>query len=105
MSYSTYYISSNGQPSNNEQTHETLAAAIDAWKSNIGAVIPHSGGKSVLIDNDDEARLEWVEHCEGGYVTAQGGAWEDDISYAARIASEDGDDPLTADSAADLINR
>ena len=100
----TYYTSANGQPSHNEQAHETLAGAINAWKSNIGAVILRSGGKSVLIDTDCDARLEWVEHCEGGYVTAQGGAWEEDISNAARIASEDGE-TLTADKAADLIDR
>lgn len=104
MSYSTYYTSSNGHPSNNERTHESLADAINSWKSNIGALILRSGGKSVLVDNDDSAELVWVEHCEGGYVYATGGAWEDDISQAAQIAREDGE-TLTAEKAADVIDR
>lgn len=103
MSYTTYYISSAGQPSNCEELHETLSTAIDAWKSNIGAVHLRSGGKSVLIDNDDDSRLEWIEDCQGGYVTARGGAWEDEIAFAAQIASEDGK-ILTADDAARLID-
>lgn len=104
MSYTTYYISSAGQPSNCEELHETLSTAIDAWKSNIGAVHLRSGGKSVLIDNDDDARLEWVEYCDGGCVIARGGAWEDEIAFAAQIACEDGES-LTPDKVVRLINR
>lgn len=104
MIYTTSYTSSNGQPSNNERTHETLVEALEAWQSNMGALILCSGGKSTLVDNEDGATLLWVEHCEGGYVTATGLGWEDEVSHLARLAEEDGE-ALTAERVARSLAR
>ena len=64
----TYYTSSNGQPSNNNETHSDFDSALESWRSNCGAVQARGGGASVL-KNEKEEELVWLEHIEGGYVT------------------------------------
>ena len=63
--YETYYIQSSGQPANNKETHESLQAAIESWRSNCSALFARSGGKSVLVDLDDGEDLIWTEHACG----------------------------------------
>ena len=100
MKYTTNYTSSNGQPSNGHQTHETLNAALAAWEANLGALLNRSGGDSSLQAWSEEAfeaehaepdaSLSWLEHCEGGFVTASGD-WQDEIQHLAALAEEDGE--------------
>lgn len=66
--WTTYYISHNGQPSNNKETHFDFESALESWKSNCGAVQVRGGGRSVL-ENDKEEDLVWLENIEGGFVT------------------------------------
>lgn len=73
--YTTYYISSNGQPANNVQKHDTIKCALDAWKSNIGALLHRSGGMSILIhdaatdeDSHDTDDLRWISSVDGEYA-------------------------------------
>jgi hypothetical protein len=104
MKYITTYFSSNGQPSNGHETHETLNAALAAWESNIGSLLHRSGGASTLqawedADLDSEhansaASLSWVENCEGGFATASGD-WSDEVIALARREQENGE-TLTA---------
>jgi hypothetical protein len=105
MKYTTNYTSSNGQPSNGHETHETLNAALAAWKANIGSLLHRSGGDSTLevwgdlaFQSDHaepEASLSWLEHCEGGFVTARGD-WGDEVAHIARYEQENGE-TLTAE--------
>ena len=105
MKFTTNYTSSNGQPSNGHETHENLNAALAAWKANIGSLLHRSGGDSTLqawgdsafgLDHaEPDASLSWVEHCEGGFVNAQGD-WEEDIHDLATRAERDGE-TLTAE--------
>lgn len=104
MKYTTSYTSSNGQPSNGHATHENLAAALSAWESNIGALLHRSGGSSDLEAWEDAAfeseharpggGISWIEHCEGGFITADGD-WADEVSHLARYEEENGE-TLTA---------
>jgi hypothetical protein len=107
MKYTTDYTSSNGQPSNGHETHDTLNAALAAWKDNIGSLLHRSGGNSTLEVWGDsafksdhaepEASLSWFEHCEGGFVTSSGD-WSDEINYLAKL-EEEGGGTLTAEKA------
>ena len=100
MKYTTSYTSSNGQPSNGHATHETLNAALSAWEENLGSLLYGSGGDSTLqawedADFDSEhaqpaGSISWVEHCEGGFVTASGN-WSDEVAHFARYEEENGD--------------
>lgn len=100
MKFTTHYTSSNGQPSNAHETHETLNAALAAWKANIRGLLNRSGGDSTLQAWSEEAFeaenaepsaiLSWLEHCEGGFVTASGD-WQDEIQHLATLAEEDGE--------------
>ena len=103
MNYTTSYSSSNGQPYNGRETHESLATALTAWQANIGAVLHRSGGRSILEswESDTESEhaepagsISWLEHSEGGFVTA-GGDWADEVAHLARYEEENGD-TLTA---------
>jgi len=104
MKYITSYTSSNGQPSNGHQTHDYLNAALAAWERNIGALLHRSGGDSTLqaFSDDDidsehaepAASISWLDHCEGGFVTASGD-WFDQVAHFARYEQENGD-TLTA---------
>jgi hypothetical protein len=104
MKYTTSYTSSNGQPSNGHETHETLNAALAAWESNIRALLHCSGGDSTLqawedADLDSEhaqpsGSVSWIEHCEGGYACGDG-IFSDDLAHYARYEQENGDE-LTA---------
>lgn len=102
MNYTTSYSSSNGQPYNGRETHESLATALTAWQANIGALLHRSGGRSILessADSESEhaepaGSISWLEHSEGGFVTA-GGDWADEVAHLARYEEENGD-ALTA---------
>lgn len=104
MKYTTSYTSSNGQPSNGHETHETLNAALSAWESNIGSLLSRSGGESTLqawedadlvrIIEQPSGSISWLEHCEGGYVCASGD-WADEVAHLSRYEKENGD-TLTA---------
>lgn len=102
MNYTTSYSSSNGQPYNGRETHESLATALAAWQVNIGALLHRSGGRSILeswADSESEhaepaGSISWLEHSEGGFVTA-GGDWADEVAHLARYEEENGD-ALTA---------
>lgn len=104
MKYTTSYTSSNGQPSNGHETHETLNAALAAWAANLGSLLHRSGGDSTLqawedADLDSEhaepaASISWLEHCEGGFVTASGD-WSGQVADLARYEEENGE-TLTA---------
>ena len=102
MKYITSYSSSNGQPYNGRAAHDSLATALTAWQSNIGALLHRSGGRSILESwhaNQSEsaepaASISWLEHSEGGFVTA-GGDWADEVAHLARYEEENGD-ALTA---------
>jgi hypothetical protein len=104
MKYITTYSSSNGQPSNGHEIHETLNAALRAWESNISSLLYRSGGDSTLevweeaeISSEHPepiASISWLEHCEGGFVTATGD-WSDEIAHLARHEQENGE-TLTA---------
>ena len=103
MKYTTSYTSSNGQPSNGRETHDSLAAALAAWQNNIGALLHRSGGRSILessADSESEhdcppGSISWLEHSEGGFITA-GGDWADQVAHLARYEEENGD-ALTAE--------
>jgi hypothetical protein len=100
MKYTTNYTSSNGQPSNAHETHETLNAALAAWKANIGSLLHRSGGESTLEVWGDsafkqdhaepQASLSWFEHCEGGFITANG-YWAEGIQHLATLSESYGD--------------
>ncbi len=100
MKYTTSYSSSNGQPTNNFEIHETLNAALAAWETNTNSLLYRSGGDSTLqaweddsFDDDNAisiATLSWIEYCEGGFVTASGD-WLYEISLLARYAEENGE--------------
>jgi len=99
MKYITSYSSSNGQPYNGRETRESLAAALTAWQANIGALLHRSGGRSILeswhADNESQsaepaASISWLEHSEGGFITA-GGEWADEVAHLARYEEENGD--------------
>jgi len=104
MKYTTSYTSSSGQPSNGHQTHETLNAALATWERNLRALLHRSGGDSTLQAWEDgefdsrfdqpAASISWLEHCEGGFVTAYGD-WSDEVIHLARYEEENGD-KLTA---------
>ena len=104
MKYITTYSSSNGQPSNGHTIHESLNSALVAWEANIRSLIPRSGGDSTLeaweeAELDSEcpepaASISWLEHCEGGFVTASG-FWQDGVANLARYEEENGE-TLTA---------
>jgi hypothetical protein len=104
MKYTTSYTSSNGQPSNGHETHETLNAALAAWAANIGSLLHRSGGDSTLeaweeaeisTENPEPiASISWIEHCEGGFVTASG-EWFDEVIALARY-EEENSETLTA---------
>jgi hypothetical protein len=105
MKYTTCYTSSNGQPSNGHETHETLNAALAAWAADIRSLLHRSGGDSTLqawedADLDSEhaepmASISWIEHCEGGFASATGD-WSDEVAYLARYTEENGE-TLTAE--------
>jgi hypothetical protein len=100
MKYTTSYTSSSGQPSNGHETHESLNSALTAWESHIGSLLHRSGGDSTLeawedIENDQPAgTVSWIEHCEGGFVTASGD-WSGQVADLARYEQENGE-TLTA---------
>jgi hypothetical protein len=102
MKYTTTYTSSNGQPSNGFQIHETLNAALEAWVQNIRALIHRSGGDSTLeawedIDSDSGepiGSISWIEHSEGGFAVGEG-IFSDEITHLARYEEENGE-TLTA---------
>lgn len=104
MKYTTSYTFSNGQPSNGHESHDSLAAALAAWQANIRALLHHFGGDSTLQMWEDAAfdsehaepsgSISWVEHCEGGFVTASGD-WADEVAHLARYEEENGE-TLTA---------
>jgi len=102
MKYVTSYHSANGQPANGEEFHETFDAALAAWESNIGSLLALSGGDSTLVAwavfDADYAKplgsISWCEHCEGGYVSADG-IWADEVGHLARYEEENGE-TLTA---------
>jgi len=81
--YKTYYIASNGQPRNRIETHETTAAAMEAWVDNCGCLLGRANGRSVIADAEGETLLTWHEHTEGGFAFGQ---WVDglDIDQTAR---------------------
>jgi hypothetical protein len=103
----TSYTSSNGQPSNAVTTHENLNDALTTWVANCGSVQYRSGGSSDLTDDnepeDRPTQLGWLEHCEGGFVTASG-YWLNDVSSLAQHAEEDGE-MLTAQTVADYLTK
>jgi len=99
MKYSTSYTSSSGQPYNGRKTHDSLATALTAWQANIGALLHRSGGRSILeswhADSESEhaepsGSISWLEHSEGGFITA-GGEWADEVAHLARYEEETGD--------------
>ena len=102
MKYITSYTSSNGQPSNGHESHDTLAAALAAWQVNIGALLHRSGGRSDLESWEEDASehaepagsISWLEHSEGGFITAAGD-WADEVAHLARYEEENGE-TLTA---------
>lgn len=104
MNYTTSYSSSNGQPSNGHESHDTLAAALAAWRANIRSLLHRSGGDSTLQAWEDgeflsehgepAGSISWLEHSEGGFITA-GGDWADEVAHLARYEEENGD-ALTA---------
>jgi hypothetical protein len=103
MKFITSYSSSNGQPYNGRETHDSLTTALTAWQANIGALLHRSGGRSILEswDADSESEhaepagsISWLEHSEGGFITA-GGHWADEVAHLARYEEENGD-TLTA---------
>ena len=103
MKYTTSYSSSNGQPANGHESHDTLAVALAAWQRNIRALLHRSGGRSILELWESDIKSEhaepvgsisWLEHCEGGFVTAFGD-WADEVTHLARYEEENGD-ALTA---------
>jgi len=102
MKYITYYTSSNGQPSNGYEIHDSLNAALASCERNIRALIHRSGGDSTLqawedIDSDigePIGSISWLEHCEGGFVTASG-YFLDEVSHLAKYEEENGE-TLTA---------
>lgn len=105
MKYITTYSSSNGQPSNGHEIHESLNNALAAWEANIGSLLHRSGGDSTLeaweeaeLDSEwpePSASIQWLEHCEGGFVTASG-FWQDEVAHLARYEEENGE-TLTAE--------
>jgi len=95
MKYCTSHKSSNGQPSNGHETHETLNAALSAWEANIGSLIIGSGGSSDLTDEESGSIISWVEHVEGGFVTGSGD-FQDEIESLSIYEEEDGE-TLTAE--------
>jgi hypothetical protein len=103
MRYITSYTSSNGQPYNGREIHDSLATALTAWQANIGALLQRSGGRSILeswdADSESEsaepaASISWLEHSEGGFIAA-GGEWADEVAHLARY-EEENSDVLTA---------
>jgi hypothetical protein len=86
--YTTYYISTSGQPATNEQAHDTLGAALDSWLSNCTALPRLSGGRSTLRDESGDM-LVWLEHCNGAYplvdALAMDGSQDDDVSTPAAV--------------------
>jgi hypothetical protein len=80
--YTTYYMSSSGQPANNTQTHASFGAALEAWECNCAALSRRSGGKSVLREDGSDSSLVWFEHCEGAYLSGE---------MSVQDASEDAD--------------
>jgi hypothetical protein len=71
--YTVYYIASNGQPDNGEREFTNKRKALAQAKSNDGALLHGSGGRSVCREHCDgkvrDLRV-WHEHCEGGYFSA-----------------------------------
>ena len=99
ITYITSYSSSNGQPYNGHESHESLAAALAAWQNNIGALLHRSGGRSILEDLEADSEsghaeptgsISWLEHSEGGFITA-GGDWADEVAHLARYEEANGD--------------
>jgi hypothetical protein len=89
MKYTTCYTSSNGQPSNGHEEHDTLNAALIAWAANIRSVIPRSGGSSDL--SSESGSVSWLEHCEGGFACADG-EWSEEISALAQYEQSNGNE-------------
>lgn len=108
MKYTTCYTSSNGQPSNGHESHDSLNAALSAWESNIGSLLYRSGGDSTLKAWENESydepvgSISWIEYCEGGYACADG-IFGDDVAHHARYEQENGKE-LTAEKVVRLFS-
>ncbi len=89
MKYTTRYTSSNGQPSNGHEEHDTLNAALVAWAANIRSVIPRSGGSSDLWG--EHGALFWLENCDGGFPWADG-EWNAEICDLAQHEQSNGNE-------------
>lgn len=107
MKYTTFFVSSNGQPPNGHETHSTLSAALTAWAANIGYLKTRSGGDSTLHAWEDPGfdseyaepigSIYWIETSQGGFVTAAGKAasvsgesWYAEVSSLARYLAANG---------------
>lgn len=90
MNYATHYTSSNGQPTNGHESHETLASALAAWQADIGSLLSRSGGDAALTEESTGSTISWIEHCEGGFITASGD-FLDEVCHLARYEEENGD--------------
>jgi hypothetical protein len=88
--YTTHYSSSNGQPTNGHESHETLAAALAAWKADIGSLLHRYGGDATLTEEATGSTISWIEHCEGGFITASGD-FLDEVCHLARYEEENGE--------------
>ena len=75
MKYASYYIESNGQPTNGyEETNNKRAAITRAREYARGNLQQYSGGCAVAVVLDggdyreDSVLWEWYEHFNGGYL-------------------------------------
>ena len=100
MRYITSYTSSNGQPYNGREIHDSLATALTAWQANIGAmaqagIIVHGNGlqepsTATQVRLRDGKRVihdgpyaDTKEHL-GGYFIIEVAHLDDALEWAAR---------------------
>lgn len=67
--FETYFSESSGQPTNGHKTHETVLAALTAWRADTGSLFAGSGGVAVLVDDDGDELLRYTEYTEGGCIS------------------------------------